>query len=269
MNAVLHTEALIWLGNCRPQKESNKGKSVCNNHCRGRAAGSTTASGKSHVRKATSLQMEGNCSERWVLLHQPKMWVLQLGGACEELSFVPPSTGGSAHGAEQRFASTARPGLATALVMLSLELKESLWSDSFSRTAQKVPLLTSKPPRARQARLLQQTKQQRGRGRTEACTGPVYTQLHVWKCYKAFEFKARRAQKHPFPSAATSQTSHRLLKSPGQNVIFAEHSSARRQNLSPAHASCSKHHVPATKIKALGQQEEPVWLQTAKQKGQR
>lgn len=132
----------------------------------------------------------------------------------------------------------------------------------------RVPAPTSKQPgQGRPDPEAQQSS--RGCGRTRACTGPDYTQLHVCKCCNAFEFKARQTQKYPFPSAATIHSSHRLLKSPDQNIIFAEHSSARRQNLSPAHASCSKHYIPATKIKALGQLEESVWLQTAKQKGQR
>lgn len=151
MNAVLHTKTLIWFGNCRPQKESNKGKSACNNHCSGNAADSSwrvlsTASGKSHVRNATlqlsSFQMEGNSLERWILLHRPKIWVLQLGGANSGL-YLPPQ--GALHMVLSRDLA-ALPGLVltTGLVMFRFKLKENLRSDSFSKTTHKVLPFTSK-----------------------------------------------------------------------------------------------------------------------------
>lgn len=119
MNAVLHTKTLIWFGNCWPQKESNKGKSACNNHCSGNAADSgrrvlSTASGESHVRNATlqlsSFLMEGKRLRKmdFTSLAQ-NLGTAAGGGACEQLRFVPPSTVGSAHGAEQGHSSTARP----------------------------------------------------------------------------------------------------------------------------------------------------------------
>lgn len=76
---------------------------------------------------------------------------------------------------------SALPGLMLTAVLgkFRLKVQESLWRDSFSKTAHKVLPLTSKQPVKGSQDSCSKTKQQRGRGRTEACTGHVYTHLHV------------------------------------------------------------------------------------------
>lgn len=131
MNAALHIKTLIWFGNCQPQKERNKGKSACNNRGSGKAAASSqrvlsTTSGKSHVRNAilqlSSFQTGGNSLERWVLLQQPKTWVLQLGRVHLKSSglYLPPQ--GALHMGLSRDLP-ALPGL-----MLTALLPCSGWS---------------------------------------------------------------------------------------------------------------------------------------------
>lgn len=197
----------------------------------------------------------------------PKFGYCSWGGASEQLRFVPPSTVGSAHGAEQGFTSTARPHAYNSSWHVQTEVSRELMERFLQQNCTQSSSSHQQRTSERQSRFMQQNKAAK---RTWQNRSLHWACLHTsaCPCYNAFEFKARQAQKHQFPSAATIQTSHRLLKSPGQNIVFAENSSYEK-HLSPAHTSCSKHHIPATKIKALGQLEEPVWLQTAKQKGQR
>lgn len=136
MNAVLHTKTLIWFGNCWPQKESNKGKSACNNHCSGNAADSgrrvlSTASGESHVRNATlqlsSFLMEGKRLRKMDFTSLAQNLGTAAGGGHVNNSglYLPPQW---ALHMELSRDTAALPGLVltTGLVMLWFKLKESL-----------------------------------------------------------------------------------------------------------------------------------------------
>lgn len=80
------------------------------------------------------------------------------------------------------------------------------------------------------------TKQRRGLGGTQSCTS--HLQSH---------FSTVVVPRIPI----STQNSHRPLQSPGQNIIFAQHSSCTR-HLSRAHASFSKHHILAMRDQSSG-----------------
>lgn len=98
------------------------------------------------MRKATSLQMEGNSSERWASFISPKcgscswgcLWRAQV---CTSLTL------GSAHGAQQGFASTANSS--------SLKLKEILWVIPSAKVPKKFLLSPANNP---------------GQGRPDSCS---------------------------------------------------------------------------------------------------
>lgn len=140
--------------------------------------------------------MKGNSLERQILLRQPRIWVLQLGGVHLNNSGLYLPQQWTLHMKLSRDLQVL-PGLVltTALVMFRLKPKESLWSDSFSKTAPKVLSLTSKQPSARQSRFLQQNKAAK---RTRQNRSMHWACLHPSTClhYNAFEFKARQAQKY-------------------------------------------------------------------------